>query len=193
MDDFSSARPNTKEGASRCPIVQCVRFVTFRVLHHRFMGRLVPQYGCLELLRVSEHRFMGCPIPQCGCLSRFVFHRVPNPGTSVMPTTSTSSAMVVCYCVSSGNARNCLTHALRTPKKNSPGDRPIYHFYFNFRFLRAPLALRWSQAPSHSVISYAPTCAPQVIIYFRCLKGDRIKSGYLTCLLGGPHEGRSAT
>ena len=55
------------------------------------------------------------------------------------------------------------------PKKNFPADRPIYHFHFNIHFLNAPLALRWSQAPRHSVTSYAPACAPHVIVYFHCL------------------------
>ena len=55
------------------------------------------------------------------------------------------------------------------PKKNSLADRPIYLFHFNIHFLKALLAPRWSQAPRHSVTSYAPTCAPQVIVYFRCL------------------------
>ena len=113
MDDFSSARPNTKEGASEG--AQGMRFVMFRVLHHRFTG---------------------CPVPQ-------------------------------------------------------------HMWSLQYPFLKAPLALRSSQAPHHSVTSYAPACAPQVIVYFRCLleslldfcssasrgvtiKGDRIKSGCLT-------------
>ena len=78
---------------------------------------------------------MGRPIPQNAVVSsRFVFHGVPNPGSSVVPTTSTLYvtlwlcviSLVVCYlvislssCVSRGNAQNRLMHALRTPKKLS--------------------------------------------------------------------------
>ena len=53
--------------------------------------------------------------------------------------------------------------------KNSLAVTPIYHFHFNLYFLKAPLALRWSQAPRHSVTSHAPACAPHVNFYFRCL------------------------
>ena len=101
--------------------------------------------------------------------SRFVFHGVPNPGTSAVPTTSTSFVtlwlcVVVCLAAMRGTA--CTSHP---PKQNSLADRPIYHFHFNIHFLKAPLAMRSSQAPHHSVTSYAPACAPQVIVYFRCL------------------------
>ena len=60
-------------------------------------------------------------------------------------------------------------HFAPKKKKHSLGDRPIYHFHFNIHFLKAPLALRWSQAPRHSVTSYALARAPHVIVYFRCL------------------------
>ena len=60
-------------------------------------------------------------------------------------------------------------HALCTQKKNYLGDRPTYHFHFNLHFLKAPLAQCLSQAPCHSATRYASACAPQVIIYFRCL------------------------
>ena len=55
------------------------------------------------------------------------------------------------------------------PKKKLSRGYPIYHFHFNIHFLKAPLALRWSQAPRHSVTSYALACAPQIIVYFHCL------------------------
>ena len=98
-----------------------------------------------------------------------MFHRVPNLGTSAVPTTSTSSVtlwlcVVVCLAAMRGTA--CTSH----PKeKNCLADRPIYPFHCNIHFLKAPLAPRWSQALRHSVTSYAPACAPQVIVYFRCL------------------------
>ena len=97
-------------------------------------------------------------------------HGVPNPVTWVVPTTSTSSVtlwlcVVVCLAAMRGIA--CTSHP--PPTKNSLAARPIYHFQFNLRFLKAPPALRWSQAPCHSVKSYAPTCAPHVIFHFRCL------------------------
>ena len=96
--------------------------------------------------------FTGCPIPELGLCQQQV-HRLSRYGC-------------VLLCVS----RQCAEpHALRTQKKNSLADRPIYHFHFNIHFLKAPLALHWSQALRHSVTSYAPACAPHAIVYFRCL------------------------
>ena len=97
--------------------------------------------------------FMGCPIPELRLCQQQV-HRLSRYGC-------------VLLCV----LRQCAEpHALCTPKKkHSLADRPIYHFHFNIHFLKAPLALRWSQAPRHSVTSYALACAPHVIVYFRCL------------------------
>ena len=69
-----------------------------------------------------------------------------------------------------------------TPKKtNSVTDRPIYHFHFNIHFLKAPLALRWSQAPRHSVTSYASVCAPRVIVYSRSLLESLLDSHFGAC------------
>ena len=119
MDDFSLARPNTEEGASQgaqsYKAYVSLRF-TFRITLH---GCPVPQYGGFESFRVSEHRFMGSPIPQC---SRFASFRVSQSAQSrnfgcAHNTYIVCHAMVVCYCVSCGNARNQLTHALRTQKK----------------------------------------------------------------------------
>ena len=96
--------------------------------------------------------FMGCQIPELRLCQQQV-HRLSRYGC-------------VLLCVS----RQCAEpHALRTPQKNSLVDRPIYHFHFNIHFLKAPLALHWSQAPRHSVASYALACAPHAIVYFRCL------------------------
>ena len=57
-----------------------VRFATFRVSDHRFMGCSDPQYGHFESFRVLEHRLMGCPIPQCSRFESFcVFTGCPTP------------------------------------------------------------------------------------------------------------------
>ena len=105
---------------------------TFRhvcVLHRRFMGCPIPQYGGFKSFRVYDHRFLGCPIPQCSCSSRFVFHRVPNRGTLAVPTTSTSPVTLwLCVVV-------CLPA------------------------MRGTACTRWSQAPHHSITSYALACA----------------------------------
>ena len=98
--------------------------------------------------------FTGCPIPELRLCQQQV-HRLSRYGC-------------VLLCVS----RQCAEpHAPRTPPqhKNSLAVTPIYHFHFNLYFLKAPRALRWSQAPRHSVTSHAPACAPRVIFYFRCL------------------------
>ena len=113
---------------------------------------------------------MGCPIPQCGRFESFCVSRGAQSHNFGCANNKyiVCHAMVVCCCVSRGNAQPldaCTSH----PKKNSLADRPIYHFHFNIHFLKALLALCWSQAPCHSVTSYAPTCAPHVIVYFRCL------------------------
>ena len=99
--------------------------------------------------------FTVCPIPELRLCQQQV-HRLSRYGCALL-------------CVS----RQCAEpHALPKPpppKKNFLAVRPIYHFQFNLHFLKAPLALHWSQAPRHSVMSYAPACAPHVIFYFRCL------------------------
>ena len=100
-------------------------------------------------------RFTGCPIPEFRLCQQQV-HRLSRYGC------------VLFNCVSRGNARKRM-HFEPPPKKNSLAARPIYHFHFNIHFLKAPLALCWPQAPCHSVISYAPACAPHAIVYFRCL------------------------
>ena len=72
---------------------------------------------------------MGGLIPQCGRFESDVFHGVPNPGTSVVPTRS------VLLCVARQCAEPvdaCTSH----PKKSSLGDRPIYDFHYNIYFSR---------------------------------------------------------
>ena len=81
--------------------------------------------------------FTGCPIPELRLCQQQV-HRPSRYGC-------------VIFCVS----RQCaepLDAYTSHPQKNSLGDRPIYHFHFNIHFLKAPLALRWSQAPCHSLM-----------------------------------------
>ena len=107
MDDYPSARPNSEEGASQSAQA-CKAYVL-----SRFPPHITASWGAQ-----SHHAVV---------LRRFVFHGVSSPGTSVVPTTCTSSVTlwVVCYCVSRGNTQNWLTHALRAPQKSSLGDRPI--------------------------------------------------------------------
>ena len=125
---------------------------------------------------------MGCPIPQCGRFESFPVSRGALPGTSVVPTTSTSSVtlwlcVVVCLAAMRGTA--CTSHPPKN--KNSLAVTPIYHFHFNLYFLKAPLALRWSQAPRHSVTSHAPACAPHVIFYFPCLLESLLDFRFAAC------------
>ena len=171
MDDFSSARPNTEEGASQ-GAQSCQTYVS-----SRFAFRVTASWGAQSHNTVVSNRFVfritaswGAQSHNAVVSSRFVFHRVTNPGTSVVPTTSTSSVtlwlcVVVCLAAMRGTA--CTSHPPQN--KNSLAVTPIYHFHFNLYFLKAPLALRWSQAPLHSVTSHAPACAPHIIFYFRCL------------------------
>ena len=170
MDDFSSARPNTEEGASQ-GAQSCQTYVS-----SRFAFRVTASWGAQPHNTVVSNRFAfritaswGAQSHNAVVSSRFVFHGVPNPGTSVVPTTSASSVtlwlcVVVCLAAMRGTA--CTLHPPQN--KNSLVVTPIYHFHFNLYFLKAPLALRWSQAPRHSVTSDAPACAPHVIFYFRC-------------------------
>ena len=65
--------------------------------------------GDLEVFcfKSDGHRFMGCSIPQCGRFESFHVSRVPNPGTLVVPTTSTSSVtlwlcVIVCLAATCG-------------------------------------------------------------------------------------------
>ena len=110
--------PTPKRVPHRVPNPARRTFCQFRASHHRFMGCLVPQYSRFELFRVLEHRFMGSPIPQCG---RFESFRVSRGAQS-------QNFGCVCYCVSRGNARNRLTHALRTQKKAPYGIGPSLTF-----------------------------------------------------------------
>ena len=170
MDDFSSARPNTEEGASQ-GAQSCKAYAS-----SRFAFRITASWGAQSHNTVVLNRFAfwitaswGAQSHNAVVSSRFVFHGVPNPGTSAVPPTSTSSVtlwLCVVACLAAMRGTACTSHP---PQKNSLADRPIYHFHFNIHFLKAPLAPRWSQAPHHSVTSYAPACAPQVIVYFRCL------------------------
>ena len=73
---------------------------------------------------------MGSPIPQCG---RFASFRVSRGAQSRKFSCANNTyivyhAMVVCYCVSCDNARNRLTHALRTQKKAPQGIDPSTTF-----------------------------------------------------------------
>ena len=77
---------------------------------------------------------MGSPIPQC---SRFVSRGTQSRNFGCANNTYiVCHATVVCNCVSCSNVRNRLTHALRTQKKSSLGDRPIYDFHYIIHFLR---------------------------------------------------------
>ena len=170
MDDFSSARPNTEEAASH-GTQSCKAYAS-----SRFAFRITASWGAQSHSTVALNRFVfritaswRAQSHSAVVSSRFVFQGVPNPGTSAVPSTSTSSValwLCVVVCLAAMRGTTCTLHP---PKKNSLGDRPIYQFHFNIHFLTAPLAPRWSQAPRHSVTSYAPACAPQVVVYFRCL------------------------
>ena len=72
------------------------------------MGCLVPQYGRFKLFRVSEHHFMGCPMPHCGGFKSFPLSRGAQSRNFSCANNKyiVCHAMVVCYCVSHGNARN---------------------------------------------------------------------------------------
>ena len=157
MDDFSSARPNTEEGASQ-GVQSCKTYVS-----SRFAFRVTTSWGAQSHNTVVSNRFVfwitaswGAQSHNAVVSSRFVFHGVPNPGTWVVPTTSTLSValwlcVVVCLAAMRGTA--CTSPPPPPPPKNSLTVRPIDHFHFNLHFLKAPLALRWSQAPRHSMHS----------------------------------------
>ena len=171
MDNFSSARHNTEEGASQSA-QSCQTYVSSRLAF-----RVTASWGAQSHNTVVSNRFAfritaswGAQSHNAVVSSRFVFHGVSNPGTLVVATTKTLSVtlwwcVVVCFTAMRGTA--CTSHPPQN--KNSLAVTPIYHFHFNLYFLKAPLALRWSQAPRHSVTSHAPACAPHVIFYFRCL------------------------
>ena len=84
---------------------------------------------------------MGSPIPQCGRFESFPVSRgAQSRNFGCANKYIVCHTMVVRYCVSRGNERNRLTHALRTPpKKSSLGDRPIYDFHYNIHFSRQRL------------------------------------------------------
>ena len=98
--------------------------------------------------------FTGCPALELRLCQQQV-HRLLCYGCVVLCVSQQCMALL----------DTCTPH----PKKIPLGDTPIYHFHFNLHFLKAPLALCLSQAPRHSATSYAPACAPQVIVYFCCL------------------------
>ena len=102
-----------------CLILQGIRFVTFRVSHHRFMGCPFPQYGGFESFRVSDQCFMGCPIPQCGRFESFHVSRGAQSRNFGCASNKyiVCHAMVVCCCVSRGNAQNCMHFT--PPKKTA--------------------------------------------------------------------------
>ena len=97
--------------------------------------------------------FTGCPIPELRLCQQHV-HRLSRNGC-------------VLLCVSRQCAEPvdaCTSH----PKKGSI-DQIHLRLLLQYPFLKAQLALHSSQASRHSVTPYAPACAPQVIVYFRCL------------------------
>ena len=136
MDDFSSARPNTEEGASQ-GAQSCHTYVS-----SRFVFRVTASWGARSHNTAVSNRFTfritaswGAQSHNAVVSSRFVFHGVPNPGTSVVPTTSTSSVtlwlcVVVCLVAMRGTA--CTSHPPQN--KNSLAATPIYHFHFNLYF-----------------------------------------------------------
>ena len=88
MDDFSSARPNTKEGASQ-GAESCKAYVS-----SRFGFRITASWGAQSHNTVVSNRFAsrstaswGAQSHKAAVLRPFVFHAVPHPGTSVVPTT----------------------------------------------------------------------------------------------------------
>ena len=127
MDDFSSARPNTEEGASQ-GAQSCKTYVS-----SRFAFRVTASWGDHSHNTVVSNRFAfritaswGAQSHNAVVSSRFVFHGVPNPGTSVVPTTSTSFVtlwlcVVVCLAAMRGTA--CTSHPPQN--KNSLAVTPI--------------------------------------------------------------------
>ena len=89
MDEFSSARPNTKEGASQ-GAQSCKAYVS-----SRFAFWITASWGAQShnmLLRVVSC-CMVCPIPELRlCNNKYII----------------CHATFVCYCVSRGTARKCL-------------------------------------------------------------------------------------
>ena len=117
MDDFSSARPNTEEGAS-LGAQSCQTYVS-----SRFAFRVTASWGAQSHNTVVSNRFAfritaswGAQSHNAVVSSRFVFHGVPNPGTSVVPQ---QVHRLSCYgCVLLCVSRQCAEpHALRTPRK----------------------------------------------------------------------------
>ena len=112
-------------------------------------------------------------------------------------------AMVLCYCVSCGNARNRLMHALRTTKKAPSGIDPSTTF--------TPI----SNSQGAACTAFVPSPPPERNVLCNCMctssncllplpfgvvnrlpfwcfsgvsiKGDRIKSGCLTPTFPGAH------
>ena len=114
MDGFSSARPNTEECAPQ-GAQSCQTYVS-----SRFAFRVTASWGAQSHNTVVSNRFAfritaswGAQSHNAVVSSRFVFHGVPNLGTSVVPTTSTSSVtlwlcVVVCLAAMRGTA--CTSH-----------------------------------------------------------------------------------
>ena len=144
MDDFSSAGPNTEEGASQ-GAQSCQIYVS-----SRFVFRVTASWDAQSHNTVVLNRFAfritaswGAQCHNAVVSSRFVFHGVANPGTSVVPTTSTSSATLwLCVVVRLAAMRGTACTSHRPQNKKSLAITPIYHFHFNLYFLNAPLALR---------------------------------------------------
>ena len=138
MDDFSLARPKSEEGASQgaqsckayvsSPLAFCITALwgaqsRNTVVSNRFAFRSTTSWG------TQSHGHFA-PF----CVSRGAQSRTFGCANN---TYIVCRAMVLRYCVSRGNARNQLTHALRTPpKKNSLGDGPIYDFHYKIHFSR---------------------------------------------------------
>ena len=167
-EGLSSARPNTEEGASQG--AQCCK----AYVSSHFTFQITASWGAKSQNAVVS--------------SRFVFHGVPNPGTWVVPTTSRNAKLWLCVivCLAAICGTTCRMHF--APGKKPPRNRPIYHFHFNFHFLKAPLAQKVATSP---LPSQGPRrgrkCHVTPALSGVPIKGDIITSGYLTLdFSGGP-------
>ena len=120
MENFSSARPNTEEGAS-----QAARsYKTY--VSSRFAFRMTASWGAQSHNTVVSNCFAfritaswGAQPHNAVVSSPFVLHGMPNPGTSVVPTTTASSVMLwlcVVVCLEALRGTACTSH----PKKQTP-------------------------------------------------------------------------
>ena len=122
MGDFSSARANTEEGASQ-GAQSCKDYVS-----SRFASCITASWGAQSHSTVMSNRFelritasLGAQSHNAVVSRRFGFHGVPNPGTSVVPRTSTSSItlwLCVAVCLAAMRGTACTSHP--PPKKKLP-------------------------------------------------------------------------